>query len=78
MAEGALTGVVMELEDGAYGLLDGVVASIDPMVAFRDVDVCVLLGGFPRKAGMERKDLLAKNMYVCRALKHKTLSKYCF
>jgi malate dehydrogenase len=63
-AEAALQGVVMELMDGAYPLLAGVVPTVDPTVAFKDVDYCVLVGAFPRKKGMERKDLLAKNASI--------------
>ena len=60
----ALNGVVMELEDGAYPLLQGVVATADVAVAFKDVDVAILVGAFPRKQGMERKDLLEKNANI--------------
>ncbi|XP_063683400.1 malate dehydrogenase, cytoplasmic-like [Bolinopsis microptera] len=61
-----LNGVVMELEDLALSLVRGVVATDDPMVAFADVDVALLLGAFPRLKGMERKDLLAKNNDIFR------------
>ena len=44
----ALKGVVMELEDCAFPLLAGVVTSDDPKVAFRDVDVALLVGARPR------------------------------
>ena len=57
----ALQGVVMELQDGAYPLLAGVVTSDDPMVAFADADYALLVGAMPRKAGMERGDLLSAN-----------------
>ena len=57
----ALQGVVMELQDGAYPLLSGVVTSDDPMVAFKDADYALLVGAMPRKAGMERGDLLSAN-----------------
>jgi malate dehydrogenase len=57
----ALKGVVMELEDCAFPLLAGVVQSDDPMVAFKDVDVALLVGARPRSKGMERKDLLEAN-----------------
>jgi len=56
-----LQGVVMELEDLALSLVRGVVATADPMVGFKDIDIALLLGAFPRLKGMERKDLLAKN-----------------
>jgi malate dehydrogenase len=59
--EKALSGIVMELTDSAYPLLAGVVPTVDPAVGFKDVDYAILVGAFPRKAGMERKDLLEKN-----------------
>jgi malate dehydrogenase len=42
----------------------GVVATTDVEVACQDVDVAVMIGGFPRKAGMERKDVMAKNVSI--------------
>jgi malate dehydrogenase len=57
----ALNGVVMELNDCAFPLLAGVVVSDDPMVAFKDADYALLVGAMPRKAGMERGDLLSAN-----------------
>src|ERR671915_2380210 len=60
-AQKALRGVMMELEDCAFPLLQGMVAASDPMVAFKDVDVALLVGARPRGPGMERKDLLEAN-----------------
>jgi len=57
----AVEGVMMELADGAFPLLHGVEASDDANVAFRDVDVAMLVGSRPRGPGMERKDLLEAN-----------------
>ncbi len=57
----ALGGVVMELDDCAFPLLEGTVATDDPAVAFGDADVALLVGAMPRKAGMERSDLLSAN-----------------
>jgi len=57
----ALTGVMMELDDCAFPLVAGMVPSDDPMVAFKDVDVALLVGARPRGPGMERKDLLDAN-----------------
>jgi malate dehydrogenase len=57
----ALNGVAMELADGAYPLLAGVVQTDDPEVAFGDADVALLVGAMPRKQGMERSDLLSAN-----------------
>lgn len=62
-----LSGVVMELRDAAYPLLVSVVQTDEPIVAFRDADIAILVGAFPRRAGMERKDLLAKNVPIFRA-----------
>jgi len=60
-AQKALKGVMMELDDCAFPLLHGMVAAADPMVAFRDVEVALLVGARPRGPGMERKDLLEAN-----------------
>jgi malate dehydrogenase len=60
-ALGALDGVSMELEDGAFPLLAGTVSTDDPETAFADVDVALLVGAMPRKADMDRSDLLAAN-----------------
>ncbi|HEY5897889.1 MAG TPA: malate dehydrogenase [Burkholderiales bacterium] len=60
-AQKALKGVMMELDDCAFPLLAGMVATSDPMVAFRDAEVALLVGARPRGPGMERKDLLEAN-----------------
>ena len=60
-AQKALKGVMMELDDCAFPLLHGMVAASDPMVAFKDVGVALLVGARPRGPGMERKDLLEAN-----------------
>jgi malate dehydrogenase len=57
----ALKGVVMELDDCAFPLLKNVVATTDLEEGFRDVNWALLVGSVPRKAGMERKDLLGIN-----------------
>jgi malate dehydrogenase len=57
----ALKGVVMELDDCAFPLLKNVVATIDLEEGFRGVNWALLVGSVPRKAGMERKDLLGIN-----------------
>ncbi|MDX1669737.1 MAG: malate dehydrogenase, partial [Limnobacter sp.] len=57
----AVKGVVMELEDCAFPLLQDVVVTDDPNVAFKDTDVALLVGARPRSKGMERKDLLEAN-----------------
>jgi len=60
-AQKAVQGVIMELEDCAFPLLAGVVATDDPNVAFKDADYCLLVGARPRGPGMERADLLTAN-----------------
>jgi len=60
-ALGALNGVVMELNDCAFPLLHGIVATDDANVAFKDVNYALLVGSMPRKEGMERSDLLSAN-----------------
>jgi len=60
-AQKALKGVMMELDDCAFPLLHGMVPASDPMVAFKDIDVALLVGARPRGPGMERKDLLEAN-----------------
>ena len=60
-AQNAVKGVMMELEDCAFPLLAGMVASDDPNVAFKDTDYAILVGARPRSKGMERKDLLEAN-----------------
>lgn len=60
-AMGALEGVVMELNDGAFPLLAGIETSDDPMEAFDGADYALLVGAKPRGKGMERKDLLQAN-----------------
>ncbi len=60
-AQKALTGVIMELDDCAFPLLAGVVPTADPLVAFKDANIALLVGARPRGPGMERKDLLDAN-----------------
>ncbi len=57
----ALEGVVMELEDCAFPNLAGVEIGDDPEKVFDGVNMAMLVGAMPRKAGMERSDLLSKN-----------------
>lgn len=48
----------MELEDCAHPLVLSIDYGIDPLKMFADIDIGIFLGGFPRKPGMERRDLL--------------------
>jgi malate dehydrogenase len=57
----ALEGVVKELDDCAFPLLEEVEISDDPNQAFNDVSYALLVGSMPRKEGMERSDLLQVN-----------------
>jgi malate dehydrogenase len=63
-AQAALKGVMMELEDCAFPLLADMTGASDPKVAFKDVDVALLVGAKPRGPGMERKDLLSENAKI--------------
>lgn len=63
-AQDALKGVMMELQDCAFPLLAGMVASDNPEVAFKDAQVAILVGARPRSKGMERADLLAANAEI--------------
>tara|TARA_Y100001936_G_scaffold165088_1_gene161180 strand:+ start:3584 stop:4573 length:990 start_codon:yes stop_codon:yes gene_type:complete len=60
-ALGALAGVKMELDDCAFPLLAGTVETSDASEAFNGADYALLVGSMPRKAGMERSDLLEAN-----------------
>ncbi len=60
----ALKGVMMELDDCAFPLLAGMVATDDPNVAFKDANYALLVGARPRSQGMERKDLLTENAKI--------------
>lgn len=60
----ALGGVVMELDDCAFPLLQGIVQTDQPDVAFKDIDYALLVGSRPRGPGMERKDLLEANAAI--------------
>src|SRR4051794_7911910 len=56
-----LEGVAMELDDCSFNTLQDIVLTDDPNKAFKDVNWALLVGSFPRKQGMERKDLLGIN-----------------
>lgn len=66
-AQKALQGVALELADGAYSLVQDIVLTSEPSVAFKDADIAVLVGSFPRQKNQERKDLLAKNAAIFKA-----------
>lgn len=63
-AMNALNGVVMEVNDCAFPLLAGVVATDDPNAAFKETDYGLLVGARPRGPGMERSDLLKANAAI--------------
>ena len=60
----ALKGVVMELTDCAFSLVQDIVATDNPDVAFKDADYALLVGSRPRGPGMERSDLLKVNAEI--------------
>lgn len=63
-AQKALKGVMMEIDDCAFPLLAGMTAHSDPMTAFKEAEVALLVGARPRGPGMERKDLLEANAQI--------------
>ena len=79
-ALGALDGVVMELNDCAFPLVKGIVATDNAEEAFKDADIAILVGAKPRGPGMERKDLLLENAKIFSAqgkALNKTARKRC-
>jgi malate dehydrogenase len=62
--QAALRGVMMEVEDCAFPLLAGMSGGSDPMIAFKDAEIALLVGARPRGPGMERKDLLLENAKI--------------
>ena len=60
----ALSGVAMELDDCAFPLLNNMILTDDPNVAFKDSEFALLVGARPRGPGMERKDLLEANAAI--------------
>jgi len=74
-AQAMLRGVMMELEDCAFPLLQQVIITDDPKVAFRDTEIALLIGARPRGKGMERKDLLEANGAIFTA-QGKLLNEY--
>ena len=61
-----LDGVLMELQDCAFPLLAEIIVTHDPMIAFYQADIAILVGARPRSKGMERKDLLQANGEIFR------------
>lgn len=74
-AQQVLRGVMMELEDCAFPLLQQVIVTDDPKVAFRDTEIALLIGAKPRGKGMERKDLIESNGAIFSA-QGKLLNEY--
>jgi malate dehydrogenase len=74
-AQGMLRGVMMELEDCAFPLLQQVIITDDPKVAFKDTEIALLIGARPRSKGMERRDLLEANGAIFSA-QGKILNEY--
>jgi len=56
-----LKGMVMEIEDGAYPLIESVIATTDPTIAFSNVDYAILIGELSNNMGIEDKDWPSKN-----------------
>lgn len=73
--EKSLEGVKMEIDDGAFPLVQDVICATTPAVGFKDIDVALLVGAKPRGPGMERKDLLRDNGNIFKS-QGKDLEKY--
>nr|AIT70169.1 malate dehydrogenase [Colpomenia sinuosa] len=72
----ALKGVAMEVQDSLFlSVLDGIIATTDEAKAFEGAQVAILLGGFPRRPGMERGDLIGKNAGIMKRM-GEDLEKY--
>ena len=74
-AQQVLRGVMMELEDCAFPLLQQIIISDDPKIAFKDTEIAMLIGARPRSKGMERKDLIEANAAIFSA-QGKLLNEY--
>jgi len=70
-----LNGVRLEVEDCAFPLVKGIVSTVDVQEAFAGLDYAFLVGSFPRRDGMERKELLEKNAAIFK-VQGKALSDY--
>lgn len=66
-ASKSLEAVKMELQDSAFPLLQGVLATTNVAEACKGVNLAILIGGFARKEGMERKDVMSKNVGIYKA-----------
>jgi len=71
----ALEGVIMELKDGAFPLVNQLIGTCDYQEAFTDADVCLLVGAFPRKKGMLRADMLKINAGIFKG-QGESMNKY--
>lgn len=74
-AQTTLRGVMMELEDCAFPLLQQIIITDDQKVAFKDTEIALLIGARPRSKGMERKDLIEANGAIFSA-QGKLLNEY--
>ena len=59
-----LTGTIMEIKDSAFSNLNSVKMSLSPRDGLKDADVCIFIASYPHKEGMERFDLLRKNVKI--------------
>jgi len=75
LKEKELKGLAMELDDCAFPLLRKIVYTVDPLLAFKDIDFGVFCGARPRGPGMERKELLSENAKIFKE-KGEFLDKY--
>ena len=62
-----LQGIKMEIDDSNFSHIKSIIATVNVEEAFKNVDIAIILGGYPRLPGMERRDLLIKNAESIRA-----------
>lgn len=68
----------MEVQDSLFGsVLEGVLPTTDEAEAFSGAQVAILLGGFPRRPGMERRDLIGKNAVIMKVIVVSTKRANC-
>jgi len=70
-----MEGIKMEVEDCCFDIVDSVSVTSDMEEAFTGIDYAILVGGFPRQPGMDRADLLKRNLPIFKA-QAEALDKY--
>jgi malate/lactate dehydrogenase len=66
--ESSLNELVLELEDSEFKLVKEIIATTNPEIAFKNIEIAIFVGAFPRLKGMDRKELLSKNAGIFKVL----------